>query len=183
MANSQVLINGVAAPLFYASPGQTGVQIPFETTGTSATVAVTIAGQATAPVTLPIGTVSPGIFTVTADGKGAGAITHADGSAVSAASPAKRGEVVIVYGTGLGAVSPAVATGALPAGVSTSTTSVTVTFGTITVTPDYAGLAGCCVGLNQINVKVPAGATVGNSIPLVLNTGGKTSNSVTIAVQ
>ena len=49
--------------------------------------------------------------------------------------------------------------------------------------PDFAGLAGCCVGLNQINARVPAGVSRGNAVPVVLSISGKSSNAATIAVQ
>jgi uncharacterized protein (TIGR03437 family) len=39
------------------------------------------------------------------------------------------------------------------------------------------------VGLNQINARVPAGVGSGNAVSVVLNIGGKTSNTATIAVQ
>ena len=35
MAGAQVLVNGTAAPIFYAAPTQLGIQIPIELTGTS----------------------------------------------------------------------------------------------------------------------------------------------------
>ena len=115
---------------------------------------------------------------------GAGAITHVNGSAVTTQNPAQPGELVILYATGLGQVTPAVATGALPAGPSKTVAPVTVTIGGINVSPpDFAGLAGCCVGLNQINVRVPAGVGSGNAVPVVLTIGGKSSNTATIAVQ
>jgi uncharacterized protein (TIGR03437 family) len=106
-----------------------------------------------------------------------------DGSAVTIRNPARAGELVILYATGLGKVAPAVPTGALPAGASSTAAAVTLTIGGINVTPDFAGLAGCCVGLNQINARIPAGVGPGNAVSVVLNIGGKTSNAVTVAVQ
>jgi uncharacterized protein (TIGR03437 family) len=183
MAGAQVTVNGTPVPIFYAVSGQLGIQIPFEATGTSATVSVSVAGQASTPATVTLAPVSPGIFTATADGKGAGAITHVDGSAVTTQNPAHAGELVILYATGLGQVSPAVPTGALPAGASNTFAQVTLTIGGITFIPDFAGLSGCCVGLNQINARVPAGVSSGNAVPVVLNIGGQSSNTATIAVQ
>jgi uncharacterized protein (TIGR03437 family) len=183
MAGAQVTVNSTSVPIFYAVSGQLGIQIPFEATGTSATVSVSAAGQASTPATVTLAPVSPGIFTATADGKGAGAITHVDGSAVTTQNPAHAGELVILYATGLGQVAPAVATGALPAGASSTFASVTLTIGGITFIPDFAGLSGCCVGLNQINARVPFGVSSGNAVPVVLNIGGKSSNTATIAVQ
>jgi uncharacterized protein (TIGR03437 family) len=183
MAGAQVTVNSTPVPIFYAAPTQLGIQIPFEVTGASAAVSVSVAGQASTPGSITLAPVSPGIFTATADGKGAGAITHVDGSAVTAQNPAHAGELVILYATGLGQVAPAVATGALPASVANTFAPVTLTIGGISFTPDFAGLAGCCVGLNQINARVPFGVTSGNAVPVVLNIGGKSSNTATIAVQ
>ena len=90
---------------------------------------------------------------------------------------------MILYATGLGQVAPAVPTGALPAGASSTVSPVTLTIGGIGVIPDFAGLAGCCVGLNQINARVPAGVSPGNAVPVVLSIGGKSSNTATIAVE
>jgi uncharacterized protein (TIGR03437 family) len=182
MAGAHVTVNGTPVPIFYAAPAQLGIQIPFEATGTSATVSVSVGGQAGTPVTMTLAPVAPGIFTATSDGKGAGAITHVNGSAVTTQNPAQAGELVILYATGLGQITPAVATGALPAGASSTVAPVTVTIGGINVSPDFAGLAGCCVGLNQINVRVPAGVSSGNAVPVVLTIGGKSSNTATIAV-
>lgn len=58
-----------------------------------------------------------------------------------------------------------------------------VTIDGVPVTPDFAGLAGCCVGLNQINLRIPSNTRTANDIPVVLNIGGKQSNTITIAVQ
>jgi uncharacterized protein (TIGR03437 family) len=72
---------------------------------------------------------------------------------------------------------------ALPARASSTVAAVTLTIGGIKVTPNFAGLAGCCVGLNQINARIPAGVGSGNAVSVVLNIGGKSSNTVTVAVQ
>jgi uncharacterized protein (TIGR03437 family) len=47
----------------------------------------------------------------------------------------------------------------------------------------FSGLSPQFVGVNQINVAVPAGTPVGNNVPLQIQIGGLTStNQVTIAV-
>jgi uncharacterized protein (TIGR03437 family) len=182
MAGAQVTVGGTAVPIFYATPTQLGVQIPFELVGVLTQVVVSVGGRSSA-AGVNVATVAPGIFTYTADGKGAGAITHVDGSAVTTQSPAQPGELVILYATGLGPVTPAVPTGALPSGTSSTVSQVMLNIGGIGVVPDFAGLAGCCVGLNQINARVPVGVTRGNAVPVVLSISGKSSNTATIAVQ
>jgi len=183
MAGAQVTVNGTPVPIFYAIPGQLGIQIPTELTGSSATIQVSVGGQSSPAVTVQVEPVSPGIFSFTGDGRGAGAFTHVDGSPVLPQNPARPGELVILYATGLGQVSPAVATGALPGGESRTVAAATVSIDGIAVTPDFAGLAGCCVGLNQINLQIPSNTRTANDIPVVLSVGGKQSNTVTIAVQ
>ncbi|HEX9597566.1 MAG TPA: TIGR03118 family protein, partial [Anaerolineales bacterium] len=183
MAGAQVTINGFPVPLFYASPLVLGIQIPTDLTGTSATVQVTVNGQASTVRTLSIDAFSPGIFTVNGQGTGAGAITHLNGSLVNAANPAELGETVVIYATGLGQVAPAVPTGALPSGTSATVATPIVTIdGLAAPQVPFSGLSGGGVGLNQINVVVPPAVRIANNIPVVLSIGGKQSNTVTIAV-
>ena len=183
LAGTQVTINGIAAPMFYASPVQLGVQIPWEVAGPTATLQVFVGGQPGPSQAFQVAAPSPGIFTQTQDGKGAGAITHVDGSIVTSANPATAGELVIIYATGLGPITPSIATGGLPTIPSTTVTPVSVTFGGVPATPDYAGVAGCCVGLNQINVRVPSGIVPNFLVPVVVSVGTQQSNTTTIALQ
>jgi uncharacterized protein (TIGR03437 family) len=80
-------------------------------------------------------------------------------------------------------VSPPVASGQPPVETARAVAPVTVVVDGITVTPEFAGLAGCCVGLNQVNFRLPAAIRSGNGIPVTLAVGGVTSNLVTIAVE
>lgn len=182
MAGAQVTVNGTPAPIFYATPLQLGIQIPTELTGSTASLQVSVGNQTSLSQMFSAGPISPGIFTATSDGRGAGAITHADGSAVTSQNPAQPSEVVILYATGLGQVQPFVATGELPSSPSSTVTPVVVAIDGVPVTPEFAGLSGCCVGLNQVNVRIPASTRSAPDIPLVLSIGAKQSNPVTIAV-
>jgi hypothetical protein len=94
MGGTSVTMNGVAAPIFYATPTQLGIQVPVELTGSSTTVVVTVDGQTSAPEAVTLEAAAPGIFSMTGDGKGLGAITHANGALVTPANPAARGEVL-----------------------------------------------------------------------------------------
>ena len=173
MSGAQATVNGTPVPIFYASPGQLGIQIPTELTGTSATVQVTVGGVSSSPQTISLSAVSPGIFTFTSDGKGAGAITHADGSPVSSQHPAQPAELVILYATGLGAVTPTVPTGTSPTSTASAAAPVAVIVDGNSVTPDFAGLSGCCVGVNQINFRIPPATHSGNlCVVLKISTSG-----------
>ena len=181
LVGTQVEINGIPVPIFYASPIQLGVQIPTElTAGTSATLQVTVAGQSSPPSTVSIGATSPGIFF---SGASIGAITHVDGSAVTATSQAVPGETVTLYATGLGQVAPAVPTGQVATGTTITVATPTVTIDSLPATVQFSGLAGCCVGLNQINVVVPTNVHTGTNVPVVVTVGVQQSNTVTMATK
>jgi uncharacterized protein (TIGR03437 family) len=150
LGGATVTVNDIAAPLFYASPTQINFQIPFETAVGSATV-TTRAGS----VTIPIRGTAPGLFVETG---GNAAVLNEDGSVNGAGRPAAAGSVIAAYVTGLGAVSPAVATGAAAPQnpLSRVTTGVTATIGGQSATVQFAGLAPGFAGLYQVNLIVPA---------------------------
>ena len=161
-----VLVDHVASPIYSISDSggmqQINFQVPFETTANINAVEVRKDGLSASVLGVKNFTTAPGIFTV--DGVN-GAIQHAsDYSLVTAAAPAERGEVVIVYATGLGAVSPQVASGdATPASpLSEVSAHATVTMGGYTAEVLFAGLAPGFVGLYQINARVPEAAPSGD---------------------
>jgi uncharacterized protein (TIGR03437 family) len=87
------------------------VQVPCEATPGTVSVVVTVGGgSTTVPVTvLPI---SPGIFQTTmSDGELRAVLVRPDGSYVSLQNPARIGEVIRMYATGLGQTSPPIVTG------------------------------------------------------------------------
>jgi uncharacterized protein (TIGR03437 family) len=180
LGGTSVTVNNTPAPLFYSTPGQLGIQIPFDVTGT-ATIRVTVAGQTSAPRTFAIDTVAPGIFTTTADGRGTAAVLHQDGvTPVTAQNPAHPNEVVIFFVTGLGILAPPLATGE-PATLNRVGNPV-VTIDGSSAEILFAGAAPGFVGLNQINLRIPPNTRTAANIPVVVTMSGKQSNAVTIPV-
>ncbi len=194
LGGASVTFNGIPAPLFSSFPAQLNVEIPEELTGaTSATVLVTVGGRTSASQTVPLGPDSPGIFTIPSGGTGQGAVQIANtvifaapsGSIPGAqARPANPGDFLTIYCTGLGAVTNPPATGAPAPSNPLSTTTATpqVTIGGIPAYVNFFGLAPGYVGLYQINAQVPAGSPAGGAVPLVLTIGGRSSNTVSVAI-
>lgn len=165
----QVLVNDTPAPLYYVSPGQIAAIIPYGLTGGIARIQVVNRGLASNAVTQFVALTTPGIFTLTSNGLGPGAVEHADGSVVTAEKPAQPGETLAMFVTGLGPVKPTIADGAAgpvePLSKVTSTVLVRVNGALAKVT--YSGLAPFLAGLYQVNFEVPANARVGdNSLEL-----------------
>jgi uncharacterized protein (TIGR03437 family) len=183
LAGASVAINGIPAPMFYATPGQLGIQIPFELAGqVSATIQVAARGQISSPRTIFLDATAPGIFTANQQGTGTVAALHQDGTTpVTLANPAHPSEVIVLFATGLGAVTPPLATGALSTGNRTSEPA-TVTIDGLPATVEFSGSSPGSVGLNQINVRIPPGTRTAPDIPVLLTIGGKQSNLATVPV-
>jgi uncharacterized protein (TIGR03437 family) len=110
-----------------------------------------------------VGQTSPGVFTNPAGGLGDAAALHADFSLVSPNSPAQAGETISIFVTGLGAVFPGIADGAVgPSGqLSMTSNTITVNVDGLPATVTYAGLAPQLAALYQINVTIPSGVSTG----------------------
>jgi uncharacterized protein (TIGR03437 family) len=183
LGGAGVTLNGIPAPIFYSTPGQLGIQIPFELAGlSSGTIQVTVGGQTSAPRTVFLDGFAPGIFTLSQDGRGAIAALHQDGvTPVTAQRPAKPGEIIAIFGTGLGVLNPPLATGTRSTGNRTASTP-TVQIDGIGAEVLFSGAAPGFVGLNQVNVRIPATTRSAPNLPVVLSIDGKQSNTVTVAV-
>jgi uncharacterized protein (TIGR03437 family) len=186
LAGLTVTINGYTAPLYYVSPTQLNLQIPYEVTPAAAvTLHISNNGEG-AFDSFPVSAAAPAIFTTNAEGSGQGAILNLAYELVDASNPATAGSTYLqIYCMGLGAVSDAPADGgAAPSNPLASTsTEAQVTIGGVAATAIFTGLAPGYVGLYQVNVLVPAAVAAGNAVPVVVSIGGVSSNTVTIAVQ
>ncbi|MEO5923531.1 MAG: IPT/TIG domain-containing protein [Bryobacteraceae bacterium] len=167
LANVRVLMNNRPAAIYFVSPGQIAAIVPYGTTEGVVQVQVERDGVLSNTVTLFRYLTSPGIFSQSQSGEGVGAVLHSDFRLITEASPARPGEVVQVFLTGIGSVFPAIPDGA-PGGGTASTLNQTSP-GTVSAYVDnlpadvsYAGLAPLLSGLYQVNLKVPDDASTGN---------------------
>lgn len=165
----QVMINNRAAPIYYVSPGQVSVIVPYATELSYAQISVVNNGAQSNTVTVLMNATVPGVFTVPPGGSGHGAVLHADFSVVTPSSPAKAGETVLVFVTGLGDVNPAITDGAVgPSNPFSLTVNPLAVYfsgpgemvqGAVT----YAGLAPGLAALYQINVQLPSTIASGDN--------------------
>jgi uncharacterized protein (TIGR03437 family) len=177
--------SGVPVPLYYASAGQLGIQVPWEISAQGqTTITASQTGQTSTPFAAKIAAFAPGLFTMNAQGTGQGAIIGDGFKLADVANPASTGTVLQIYCTGLGAVTNQPATGtAAPSGpLATTTTTPTVTVGGVSVPVLFSGLAPGFIGLYQVNAQLPSGVPGGAAVPVVLSIGGVVSNTATIAV-
>lgn len=97
----------------------------------------------------------PAIFTLT-DGTQAAILHASDGNLVTSAKPAKRGEYLSIYVTGLGPTKTKIPTGNTPSGDEAPTADTPqVLIAGVSVPATFSGLAPGNAGLYQINVQLP----------------------------
>jgi uncharacterized protein (TIGR03437 family) len=187
LAGSRVWFDGIAAPLLYTSAKQLGAIMPYEVAGrTSTQMVIEYLGAMSAPVTIPVASSMPGIFTSNQSGAGQAAALNQDGTPNSKANPAARGSTVSLFATGEGQTTPAGADGRIAGTVLPQPNlAVTAQIGGISAKVSYAGGAsGIVAGGFQINVEIPAGVTPGSAVPVVVSVGTVNSRAgVTIAVK
>jgi len=177
LGGTQVLVNGAPAPVFavIGNPtfDQVNAQVPFEVAGaTKGSLLVRVAGQPDSePEPVTIAPASPAIFTVSADGQGPAVIQHSsDFTPVNSTSPAKPGEAVVIYCTGLGVTNPPAADGGHGSAAEPFNRSAempVLTIGGKAAQVLFSGLTPCCAALYQINAIVPPDAPAGNQ-PVVI---------------
>jgi uncharacterized protein (TIGR03437 family) len=178
LAGITVTFDGVPAPMFLASGGQLNFQVPFEIAGqTSTQVVVNYLGSASAPATVPVLPSQPEFFTFpgTSNVKAYNLPSY---TLNTAQTPAPRGSIVEVYGTGVGKVGYTVLTGQgapnIPAGY---TGSYRYSIGGSAAAPAlFGGWTPTAAGLAQWDMKIPTGIGTGAVSIIVADATGATSH-------
>ncbi|MEO8596870.1 MAG: hypothetical protein ABI759_26355 [Candidatus Solibacter sp.] len=168
-------------PLFFVSPGQINAQLPDDLATGTQVLTISPLGVAEVRATFTVARNAPGLFPVLTDGQAMA--MHEDGSAVSADSPAKAGELLTVYGTGFGPVERTRLAGfPLPQDVSYALVDgVTVQVGDASFAAEKAfAVTGRC-GVDAVQFRVDR--SVSGSATLRITINGADSNTVILPVQ
>lgn len=189
LGGDSLTVNGAQAPIYSVSNNANGsqqlnFQMPCSVTpGTNVPVTVTVSGgSATNPITvLPA---SPGVFQTTlATGGSLAIIERPDGSFASTSNPARAGETVTAFATGLGATAPSVGTDALPIPGATAapTGSIVVGVNNAGVPLGSAQLSPDLIGVFEITFQIPASlaSTTGSPVNVPFSIGVQPSGSST----
>jgi uncharacterized protein (TIGR03437 family) len=187
LGNVKVLINGIAAPLDYVSATQIIALVPSSISPANgvfyATIQVVNNGAPSNQVTVYTNYTAPGVFAQPI-AVGPAAAQHADYSLISSTSPANPGEVITLYGAGLGSVTPAI----VPDGGAASSNPLSYTDEMVYVdfslvnapTIDFAGLTPTAAGLYQINVAIPSGTS--NNVYVDVSTPEAVTSQATLSI-
>jgi uncharacterized protein (TIGR03437 family) len=173
--DSCLAVNGEPVHMMFVSPGQVNAQMPGQASGNVAITMHTPGGVSnTFTLTLKAG--APAVF-LTSVGDQANVpsiVRFYNGLQVTSTNPVHRGDILVIYLTGLGPVNPPVADGVpAPASpLSSTTTTPTVDIGGSGAPVLFSGLVPGYVGLYVLTVGVPSSTPEGLSVPLTISQGG-----------
>ena len=182
-----LLAGGRPAPLYFAGAGQVNAQLPFEASPGAATQLIArVNGRHSVPQEAVVAAARPGVFLMLSSSSPARAIAqNQDLSLNTPDNPAVRGQAVVLYLTGLGAVFPPVVTGAAaPAAepLARAELEATARVGDEQAEVLFLGLTPNFVGLGQANILIPVNARTGPDVPIVVTINGQPSNPAVIAI-
>lgn len=166
----------------YTSAAQLAGVLPSTAAQGEYNVTVTYNGATSAPLRARVVARGFGMVTLNGRGNGLAVMQNASDSSsiVQFGAPARPGQVMVLYGTGLGPIRIA---DNVPPGAQDlrGDVDIRVVIGNVEVTPDYAGRSSS-PGLDQINFTVPASAPQGCSVPLAIRVGSGVSPAGSIAI-
>lgn len=190
LAGVRVLFDGIPGTPIYVSATQINVTVPYEIRGRlQVTIVVEYRGTKSAGITVRVGDVAPGLYTLDSTGLGQAAAVNQNGTFNGPpggnTTPAAAGSVIALYATGGGQTNPASITGTV-----TPTTRlyplpgmVTAMIGGKPATVEFAGAApGIVTGVIQLNLRPDA--SVHGVVDVEISIGGVTSPAgPTVAIQ
>ena len=167
----------VDAIMLYTLATQVAAVLPSSTPLGTGTLTLTYNGQTSDPAPITVVKSSFGMFTLNQAGSGAAVLQNVNSAtdrpingSTKAAHP---GQVMILWGTGIGPVAGDEAAGPLPGDMKSLDLHVWV--GGVQATVQYRGRSGCCTGIDQIVFVVPAGVD-GCVVPVYVQIGNIISN-------
>jgi len=182
LADLQVLVDEIPAPLYFVSPGQINFYVPMRLEpGTLSTFIVQrkSSSEILASGVFDIAPATPSFFTTTQNGQGQIAALNEDGTVNTNTNGIDRGKVIQLYATGQGFVPNAPPDGTPASGLLRTPEPPRVIIGSSFV-PDanveYSGLAPGFVGVWQINVRVPMTVPPGSATDVVVTLRSIPSN-------
>lgn len=148
---TQVFVDNSPAPLFYVSGDQINFLVPGKQLPGEMRVRVASQGLSGPEVVVLVVDAAPALFS---QPDGFAIAAHVDYSLITPESPARAGEVVVIYATGLGKTLKNPATGEIPVYSSEIAALATLKV-SVGGKVEYAGLTPGSVGLYQINLLLP----------------------------
>ncbi len=179
LAGVTVRLGDMLLPLFFVSPSQINFQLPDEAPAGTQLLTVSAEGLPDVQAKFEIVRNAPGLFQQLINEQAFAVAVHEDGSAVTAETPARPGELLTVYGTGFGPADRARPTGfAVPQlPLLNITDAAEVSIAGLPAVSAAAFVAPGRVGVDAVQFWVPDDTPSGNPA-LLVRINGQESNTV-----
>jgi uncharacterized protein (TIGR03437 family) len=159
-----VTVNGQAAQVFYASPAEVIFVVPENVALGAAEIVATNADGFSSKADAVISAAAPGVFTVSADGKGEGIILDSDLLTPAPFDPSNGQRRISIFTTGVRRAS-----------------ALSVTIGGQATVLEHVGRSELA-GLDEIHVLLPVQLSGAGTATLSINADGITSNPVSVKI-
>lgn len=187
---TRVLVDGLECPLFLVSEGQINCQLPHDLVGEQVRLRIVHSGGESNEITVALRPTAMGMFAMNQNGRGPLAMSNVINDPDprrqfqqhGPQSPARPGQFVVLWGSGLGPTDPPVPAGEATPGPAPAVRQPAVFIGDRSAVVQYAGRAPGFAGLDQINVVVPNDAAFGCTVPVRVEIDDQISNIGTMAV-
>ena len=178
--------NSYDAPLVFVSATQINGIIPSNVALGSAQVTVSYNGKTSSLANILVSKTSLGVFFQAVNGNNTGIAQNVASSTDYPlnlpSTPAKPGQIVIMWATGLGPLNgPDNVAPGVNAGDMTGV-PVTITVGGVPVPRLYAGRQSETAGVDNVYFTLPIGVPLGCNVPVAITAGGGAANTTTIAI-
>jgi uncharacterized protein (TIGR03437 family) len=188
LGDTQVLFDGVPAPILYAYAAQVGFVVPFSVAGKKkVSVQLIYKGEETFPIQFDVHDAGPGIFTMDSSGQGQAVMLNEDYSFNGPANPAAKGSAVVFFASGGGQTNPPGVDGEITTNVlARPRLPVKVWVQGQEAEVLYAGASpGSVSGIMQVNIRLPMNIPSGDALAVGMMVGswGPSADGVTLAVR
>jgi uncharacterized protein (TIGR03437 family) len=180
--------NGVSrsAELFYVSPVQVNYEVPPGVVAGTASITLSVNGDPAAFGSAKIAAVSPGVYSASGSGQGVAAgvvqTVHADGTSSTAnLAQCNSSGVCTAVPIDLGLATDHVFLELFGTGIRGHSGTVNCQVGPMLLPVAFAGPQGVYVGLDQVNIALPASLRGAGNVNATLSVDGQTANVVGLA--
>jgi N-acyl-D-amino-acid deacylase len=183
LAGTRVLLDEMPLPLLYVSPTQVNAIVPPGVTlGSNVSLVVERNAVRSNHLVRPAAATSPGLFSLSGNGRGFAAALNQNGTPNGASNPAPAGSVVSLFAAGLGAFDSLIQTDLAPSAPVPLRELPRVSVAGQPAALLYAGTSpGSAAALAQINVRLPSSVT--GRVPVAIEVPGAAARELLLFVQ
>ena len=193
LSGSEVVLAGMNLPLIYAAGGLINAVVPYNLPPGQYLALVLRGNTISGPEPIVVGGAQPALFQITTstDPKVVQGIWSRllAGEAFASASippssPLTKGDVLKIYCTGLGPVTPALnSMQPAPTPAPSVSNPVTLTIGGTKIPVSSATLVSGYAGIYVVQATIPSGLTPGDGIPLIVSVQNQSSSPVNVSLR